>query len=107
MGHASELEALYQQYKDRDFIVITLLSEGLNGKANDQEGLKDWADQLGLTFPVLQDIDNTELLNYVRADPNFTGSYGLPSMQLLSPGLQVEVVNGYVGASDIEPHLTE
>ena len=98
MGHAAELEALYQQYKDRGFIVFTLLTDG---------DITTWANSHNLSFPVLQDSNAATLINYVRADPNFSGGYGLPTMQLLSPGLQVEIVNGYVGAAEIEAHLAE
>ena len=107
MGHAPELEALYQTYKDRGFIVMTLLSEDENQQPADLEYLQEWANRDGLTFPVLQDLDSSEILNYVRADPNFSGGYGLPTMQLISPGMKVEIVNSYVGVSEIEAHLTE
>ena len=66
-----------------------------------------WANNHNLSFPVLQDSGANILYNYVLADPNSGGMVGYPNMQLLSPGLQVEIVNGYVGAAEIEAHLPE
>jgi len=43
---ASHAESLYQQYKDRGFQLITLLISG---------SPRAWADDYGLTFPVLND----------------------------------------------------
>ena len=84
---------------------MTLIIESDTGPAT-QEDAASWANQYGLTFPVLADPNST-LINYIRTDPNFSGGYGLPNKQLLSPGLQVEIVNGGVTPNDFTPFLDE
>ena len=84
---------------------MTLIIESDTGPAT-QEDAESWANQYGLTFPVLADPNST-LINYIRTDPNFSGGYGLPNKQLLSPGMQVEIVNGGVTQNDFLPFLDE
>mgnify|MGYP001364174457 CR=1 FL=1 len=84
---------------------MTLIIESDTGPAT-QEDAASWASQYGLTFPVLADPNKT-LVNYIRTDPNFSGGYGLPNKQLLSPGMQVEMVNGSVTPNDFIPFLDE
>ncbi len=69
-----------------------------------QADAAEWANQHGLTFPVLADPNNTGW-NYIQTDPSIQGSYGLPNTQLLSPGMKVEQVNGGVSHSTAEGFL--
>ena len=84
---------------------MTLIIESDTGPATPEDAAS-WANQYGLTFPVLADPNKT-LVNYIRTDPNFSGGYGLPNKQLLSPGMQVEIVNGGVTPNDFTPFLDE
>ena len=84
---------------------MTLITENNSGPAT-AEDAATWANDYGLTFPVLADPSNT-LIDYIRTDPNFSGGYGLPNKQLLSPGMQVEIVNGSVSPNDFIPFLDE
>ena len=86
---------------------MTLIGETNSGGSPTQADLQEWANDYGITHPVLADPGFGELVNYLYADPSFNGSFGLPNMELLSPGMQVEIINGYVGASDIEAYLPE
>ena len=45
-AEATHLEALFQLYKDQGFVIITLFLQG---------SISTWAQQYGLTFPVLDD----------------------------------------------------
>ena len=63
-----------------------------------------WSNQYNLTFPVLADPDNTGW-NYIQTDPSVQGGYGLPSTQLLGPGLEVLKVNSWIQESDFLPYL--
>jgi peroxiredoxin len=49
-AEAARLEALFDEYKDRGLVIITIMIDG--GSA------ADWATQYGLTFPVLEDTGN-------------------------------------------------
>jgi len=83
---------------------MTLIGETNSGDPS-QEDLMEWANDYGLTHPVLADPGFDEIVNYLWADPNFSGQFGLPNMELLSPGMVVESSNGWVNAGDIEAHL--
>ena len=85
---------------------MTLVIESNNGAATAADAVQ-WANDYGLTFPVLADPSNTGW-NYIGTG-NTGGSYGLPNAQLLSPGLKVEKVNGAGGfsESDFLPFLEE
>ena len=86
-------------------MVITLIIESNSGAAT-QADAAQWANDYGLTFPVLADPNNTGW-NYIGTDPSISGSYGLPNSQLLSPGMQVEKVNGGVNPNDFMSYLSE
>ena len=93
--------------KDRGFIVITLMAENSAKQTPSVEDLKWWADQYGLTHPVVADANFEVALRFLRADPGFTGNIGLPNLQLLSPGQLVESVGTYVQKEDVEAYLPD
>ena len=64
-----------------------------------------WANDYGVTHPVVADPGFGETVNYLYAAPNFNGTFYLPNMQLLSSGMVVEISNGYVSESDVINHL--
>ena len=86
-------------------MVITLIIESNSGPAT-QNDAAIWANEYGLTFPVLADPYNTGW-NYISTDPSVSGGYGIPNSQLLSPGMWVEKVNGGVYQSDFMPYLSD
>ncbi|MCB9763014.1 MAG: hypothetical protein H6739_24655 [Alphaproteobacteria bacterium] len=49
---APDLEALWQQHRDAGFTAITALRG-----TDDPDDVQYWIDQLGLTFPVLDDTE--------------------------------------------------
>ena len=104
-GEAPELEALYQKYKDSNFTVITLIGKNAADEAPSQEDLQEWASDYGLNHPVLADPEYNVVVNYLWANPNFTGSIALPNMQVLSGGMVVEMSNVQVSESDLLPYI--
>lgn len=81
---------------------MTLLSENNAGESPSLEDLQEWADTYNLTHPVLADSGYAEILKYLWADPDFTGNIGLPTKQLLAPGMVVDMVNERVQRTDVE-----
>ena len=100
MAEAPALEALYQEYVDDGFIVITLLGENSAGATPSQSELEDWANQFGLTHPVVADAGFGVTASFVTG-----GTIGLPSMDLIEAGGEIVKVDDWVDASDVEAHL--
>lgn len=104
-GEAPELEALYQEYKNSNFTVITMLAETNSGQAPTQSDLQQWASDYGLSHPVLADDGFGFSVNYMWANPTFAGSIALPNMQLLSNGMVVETSNDRLSSSEIISYI--
>lgn len=49
-SEAARLQALFDEYKDRGLVILTVLIDGASAA--------DWASQYGLAFPVLEDAGN-------------------------------------------------
>ena len=81
---------------------MTLIAENSDYGDPSLEDLQEWASTYNITHPVLADPGFSETLKYLRADPSFTGSIGLPTKQLLAPGMVVNMVNEQVQRSDVE-----
>ena len=81
---------------------MTLIAENNAGETPSLEDLQEWANSYNITHPVLADSGFAETLNYLRADPSFTGSIGLPTKQLLAPGMIVNMVDEQVQRVDVE-----
>ena len=86
---ASDFEALYQQYKDSNFTVITLLGENNQEQPPSVSDLQKWASDYGLSHPVLSDAGFSVTAAYLWSNPTFTGSIFLPNLQLVSAGMVV------------------
>jgi len=56
-SEAKNAEALYQYYKDRGFIILSVLISDYQYNKPDAADCASWADRFGLTFPVLYDPD--------------------------------------------------
>ena len=104
-SEAPYLEAFYQQHKDSDFIVITLLAENDYGQTASQSDLQQWANDYGLSHPVLADVNFDVTAGYMFANSSFNGSIALPNMQLLSGGMVVETSNDYLSDSQILSYI--
>ena len=104
-SEASDLEALYQQYKSAGFTVITLLGENNQGQMPSVSDLQQWASDYGINHPVLADVDFSATANYLWGNPNFNGNFYLPNMQLLSEGMVVETSNTQMSDSQIVSYI--
>lgn len=51
------LEGLYEEYGDQGFEPVSVVGQDLQGGTPTQQDAVDWAEQLGLTFPVVADIN--------------------------------------------------
>ena len=97
---APELAAMYEEYKDRGLMVITLLGENNEGAAPTTEELMLWAETYGSTHPVVADPNWAYSSNFI------TGS--IPSETVVSPGAFIEMINQYgLTASDVEAYLPQ
>ena len=93
------MEELYQTYRDDGFIVVTLITENYDAETPSQDNLEEWAEEYGLTSPVLADGDE------VAERYSERGELSLPSMTLIGPGAEVLIADGDVEESDIEDAL--
>lgn len=57
-SEADDAEELYQEYKDRGFVILSVLIEDYSGALPDQADAQSWAQTYALTFPVLTDSTN-------------------------------------------------
>ena len=72
------------------------------------EELAAWAADAGADHPILADAGGDVAVSFIVEDPNFSGGYGLPSMQLVGPGMVVEWVNvNFPSESDITAALPD
>ena len=81
------------------------MAENSNYQTPSQSDLMDWANTYGITHPVVSDSGFNEAVQYLWANPQFTGTIGLPNMQLLSSGMVVEFSNSWPSESDIVSFL--
>ena len=96
---------MYQTYKNQGLTVIVLISENYDYQTPSQSDLMDWANTYGITHPVVVDAGFNETVQYLWANPEFTGTIGLPNMQLLSSGMVVELSNSWPSDSYIVSFL--
>ncbi|MFM2245528.1 MAG: hypothetical protein RL071_1602 [Pseudomonadota bacterium] len=54
-GLAAEVDATWADYRDQGFMYLTLLPQDQAGEIPDNADLNAWADQFGITAPVLAD----------------------------------------------------
>ena len=81
------------------------MAENYNYQTPTTSDLMDWANTYGITHPVVADSSFNEAVSYLWANPNFNGSIGLPNMQLLSPGMVVELSNEWPSQGTIVSYL--
>ena len=100
MAEAPGLEALYQQYKNDGFIVITLLGETNSGATPTQADLEQWANSMGITHPVVADT------NFMVTSSFVTGNtIGLPSMDLIGAGGEILYTDSWISEGQISSNL--
>jgi len=98
LSDSAWLQSLYESYADQGLIVLLLLSEDLTGDPPDTAELSAWADDSGLSFPVLNDGE-------WKVGGRYEQDGAIPSMTLLAPGGTIVSLDSDVDASDIEAVL--
>lgn len=79
---------------------IILFAENGGGQPAGPEDCERWADQFGLTFPVLADPGWGESNKYEQ-------NGGIPTFHLLGRDLTIRILDGYPSAQDIQDALDE
>ena len=91
---------LYETYKERGLIVVTLLVETNDGKPPTVEDLEEWVDEYEVTHPVLSDPEWGVVESYTSR-----GTPALPSHTLLAPGMEILIAAGQVDEAEVEALL--
>jgi len=89
---APAAQAEFEDLRGDGFVVLNLLTGGLNGGPADAGR---WSDQLGLTFPVLPDDNQAVSTNYVVVDEN--NQFSIPNFTVLGRDMTIERI--YVAPS--------
>lgn len=95
-AEAPRLQEWFAEYDRRGFIVITMLGEDLFGDVPDPEDTIAWAEDHGLTHPVVSDPRWGITVRYTGL-----GSVLLPTMHQLGPGMEVLHVDTLLDEGDI------
>ncbi len=81
-------------------MIIHLMAEDQGGQPAGLELSQRWADEFGLTFPVLADPGWTESNKYEQ-------DFGIPTFHLLGRDLTIRILDGSVSANAIQEALDE
>jgi len=81
-------------------MVITLLGENDNYETPTRAELEEWADEFGLSHPVVADDGMQVVFSYVEG-----GQVGLPSFNLLGEGMEVIKADDSVDEGDVQANL--
>ena len=80
-------------------MLLELIIENNQNEPPTQEDLVDWADNYGLTMPVLSDGDETVMWRY--------SSGGLPTLVLIDHGMVLESVDEGAHEAEIDALLSK
>lgn len=79
-------------------MILSTWAENENSEAPSVDEIAAWADQYGMTFPVLAD-PNWAINNRFEKD------HGIPTQVLLAPGAKLVKVDAMITGADIEAVL--
>lgn len=88
---------MYQMFKDRGFMMITAITNNMEGGTPTVEDLQEWADTYGQTFPVVD--GSAQYWNF--------GSGGLPTKVLIGRGMVIDSIGEWPEEAEIEALLEE
>ncbi|GDX79801.1 hypothetical protein LBMAG42_16120 [Deltaproteobacteria bacterium] len=71
-------------------MVVEAITEIDDGSAAGQSDLQDWADEFGLTMPVVADPESALMWKYAAG---FDGSVGLPFTVVIDRGVVIDSIN--------------
>ena len=82
-----------------------MIGENNSAQAPTPNELMQWANSHGANHPIVVDPGFNQTVQYLYAAPGFNGSFYLPNMQLLSPGMVVEKSNTQLQLNQVLAHL--
>lgn len=88
---APDLQAMYDEYAEQGFLVVTLLGENQFGQPPSTQDLNVWANAFGIEHPVVADPNWQVTVRFVNGS-----TIGLPTMHLIGPGAEVLARDTYV-----------
>ena len=94
---APHLQQWYDRWREQGLMVITLLGENEGSSPPSLDDLRSWANEFGLTHPVVSDAG-------WGVSNRWPGAY-IPTQHLLGPGATVIVADTIVSEADIEANL--
>lgn len=94
MAEAGSLQAMWESNRERGFILITALD------GNDTDDLKGWADEYGLTHPVVGDGDGAFFWDFSQRN-------AWPMVVLLDRGMVIASVDEGAGESQVDELLSQ
>ncbi|MCB9741455.1 MAG: TlpA family protein disulfide reductase [Alphaproteobacteria bacterium] len=97
-AETGSLQALYEEKRDRGLIVIQALAENAESQDPTQEELQGWADNYGLSYPVVADPGWAVNNRYEQDN-------GIPTHVLIAPGGELIAVDDYNAESMIDELL--
>ena len=81
------------------------MGENYDYQTPSQAELMQWANDYGLNHPVVADPGFNITAQYLWAASDFSGSFFLPNMQLLSPGMVVAYSNTWLYEGQVVNYL--
>lgn len=95
-AQAATAEDLFEELRDDGFVIVHAMADDWTGGAADTDFLNEWAEEFGLTFPVLGQGEIDQMMSAAYSDGLYTGS--IPFMVLLDREMVVREV--YVGTTN-------
>ena len=86
----------YETYKDQGLVIVTLLVEAESNVTATVDDLNTWADEYGITHPVVTDPEWEVINSYSEREHP-----ALPALTLIAPGMEILETSGTVEEADI------
>ena len=87
---APTLQELWEEHADDGFTVVEVLQENLYAESPSDEELTDWADTLGLTYPVVTEAGDAGDFLAALAAEGTVSPYVFPAVVLLDADMRIE-----------------
>jgi thiol-disulfide isomerase/thioredoxin len=100
---AAEAEEMWQSHREDGFVIIHMMTDDWSGDTADEEFIGEWAEEYGITFPVLGEGDIDDVY-YDLYDAGLNEGY-IPYMLILNQGMELESI--YVGTNEEEKMVAE
>lgn len=101
---AATSQALWEEYREQGFTIIHMLTETSTGAPGDLALQTSWANEYGISFPVVRQNGNTTFEHFKKSDVYF-GS--LPFMVLLDRDMRINSAFGAKSEEQVRAKLDE